>query len=107
MKSLIEATEEKPLAKLELIDAVQRLGLQYRFEEEIKHALGIIHKRAEDSRFSSDLYAASLRFRLLRQHGYRVSPGTSFDLIKLIQLLVFSKKNRFNYNTNLSYSRCL
>ncbi|XP_031394485.1 terpene synthase 10-like [Punica granatum] len=73
VKDLTKANQENPLAKLELIDAVHRLGLQYQFKAEIKHALHVIHQRAEDSRFSDDIYAIALRFRLLRQHGYHVS----------------------------------
>lgn len=88
MKGLVEANEANLLAKLELVDAVQRLGLRYLFDEEIKHALGMIHKRAVDSRFPSNLYATSLRFRLLRQHGFSVSQGAS-DLIMLIYLSLF------------------
>ncbi|PKI53510.1 hypothetical protein CRG98_026098 [Punica granatum] len=75
VKDLTKANQENPLAKLELIDAVHRLGLQYQFKAEIKHALHVIHQRAEDSRFSDDIYAIALRFRLLRQHGYHVSQG--------------------------------
>ncbi|XP_056177481.1 beta-bisabolene synthase-like [Syzygium oleosum] len=60
------------VAKLELVDGVQRLGLGYHFETEIKNALGSIHNNIEDAQLSDDLYPASLRFRLLRQHGYNV-----------------------------------
>nr|WNI01949.1 terpene synthase [Psidium guajava] len=61
------------VAKLEFIDAVQRLGLGYHFETEIKNALSSIYANIKDGPLSDDLYAASLRFRLLRQHGYDVS----------------------------------
>ncbi|XP_030539707.1 beta-bisabolene synthase-like [Rhodamnia argentea] len=64
--------EMKQVAKLEFIDVVQRLGLGYHFEKEIKNALGSIHNNTEDAELSDDLCAASLRFRLLRQHGYMV-----------------------------------
>ncbi|KAF8016673.1 hypothetical protein BT93_H2023 [Corymbia citriodora subsp. variegata] len=60
------------VAKLEFIDGVQRLGLGYHFEIEIKNALGSIYNNTEDAQLSDDLYATSLRFRLLRQHGYKV-----------------------------------
>ncbi|KAI6697510.1 hypothetical protein NL676_017629 [Syzygium grande] len=64
--------EMNQVAKLELVDGIQRLGLGYHFETEIKNALGSIHNNIEDAQLSDDLYAASLRFRLLRQHGYNV-----------------------------------
>ncbi|XP_056177460.1 (-)-alpha-terpineol synthase-like [Syzygium oleosum] len=64
--------EMNQVAKLELVDGVQRLGLGYHFETEIKNALGSIHNNIEDAQLSDDLYPASLRFRLLRQHGYNV-----------------------------------
>ncbi|KAF8030020.1 hypothetical protein BT93_E2441 [Corymbia citriodora subsp. variegata] len=60
------------VAKLEFIDVVQRLGLGYHFETEIKNALSSIYNSTEDACPSDDLYAASLRFRLLKQHGYNI-----------------------------------
>ncbi|XP_030462339.1 (+)-alpha-terpineol synthase-like [Syzygium oleosum] len=61
------------LAKLELIDAIQRLGLQYHFENDIKRALQVIRDDSNDACFSSDLRSTALGFRLLRQHGYDIS----------------------------------
>ncbi|KAF7850003.1 hypothetical protein BT93_L0028 [Corymbia citriodora subsp. variegata] len=66
-------TEMNTVAKLEFIDVVQRLGLGYHFETEIKNALSSIYDNSEDAQLLDYLYAASLRFRLLRQHGYKVS----------------------------------
>ncbi|KAF7850010.1 hypothetical protein BT93_L0033 [Corymbia citriodora subsp. variegata] len=66
-------TEMNTVAKLEFIDVVQRLGLGYHFETEIKNALSSIYNNSEDAQLSDYLYAASLQFRLLRQHGYKVS----------------------------------
>ncbi|GJY09116.1 (E)-beta-ocimene synthase, chloroplastic-like protein [Tanacetum coccineum] len=62
---------------LELIDTIENLGLGYRFQNIIRRELDKIasingynewFKEEEDS-----LHAMSLRFRLLRQHGYNVS----------------------------------
>lgn len=75
VRGLIRANQEDLLTKLELIDVIQRLGLQYHFEAEIQLALDKIHKWPEGPRFSNDLYATALRFRLLRQQGYNVSQG--------------------------------
>ncbi|KAI6697453.1 hypothetical protein NL676_017572 [Syzygium grande] len=76
MKEEVKCTLEKEnnlLAKLEFIDAIQRLGLQYHFDNEIKTALQVIQNDSYDARFSNDLHSTALRFRLLRQHGYDVS----------------------------------
>ncbi|KAH9744557.1 Beta-myrcene/(E)-beta-ocimene synthase 2 [Citrus sinensis] len=66
---------------LELIDDVQRLGLGYRFENEIKRALhrilswqGYDHVNPE-----KDLHVTALRFRLLRQHGFDISQGNNLQ----------------------------
>ncbi|KAL3754598.1 hypothetical protein ACJRO7_001791 [Eucalyptus globulus] len=64
--------EINQVAKLEFIDVVQRLGLGYHFETDIKNALSSIYNNTEDAQLSDDLYAVSLRFRLLRQHGYNL-----------------------------------
>ena len=62
------------LDRLELIDDLQRLGLGYHFEQEIKSALT---KMYEDPSYETlernDLHGAALRFRLLRQHGFNIS----------------------------------
>lgn len=59
-----------------LVDAVQLLGLDHLFQEQIDAALRDIHERDLDS--SSSLYEVALRFRLLREHGLWVSPDV-FD----------------------------
>ncbi|GAB2229963.1 hypothetical protein Droror1_Dr00014219 [Drosera rotundifolia] len=58
---------------LDLIDAVQRLGVSYHFEKEIDElqwGMFIHHERIVRD---SDLYHTALLFRLQRQHVYRVS----------------------------------
>ncbi|KAK9005040.1 hypothetical protein V6N11_042488 [Hibiscus sabdariffa] len=57
--------------KLALIDAVQRLGVNYHFEKEIEDALEAIYH--DDGEAGNDLRTTSLRFRLLREHGFDVS----------------------------------
>ncbi|CAN8274846.1 unnamed protein product [Cochlearia groenlandica] len=66
------------LEQLELVDTLQRLGVSYHFEREIKKILTNVHvknvrcgKRVDGKR-PVDLYATSLEFRLLRQHGFNV-----------------------------------
>ncbi|XXG83105.1 hypothetical protein AAC387_Pa10g0940 [Persea americana] len=65
-------TVDDHLQELNLIDAVQRLGVAYHFEEEIAQALLRMYKSGRD--YSDDLHAVALQFRLLRQGGYDVSP---------------------------------
>ncbi|KAM4076882.1 hypothetical protein ACJW30_12G098300 [Castanea mollissima] len=67
-----------PLKQLELIDILQRLGISYHFEGEIKRILeglynNIDHGSDTDTWKTKNLYATALKFRLLRQHGYIVS----------------------------------
>ncbi|KAG6747119.1 hypothetical protein POTOM_049499 [Populus tomentosa] len=58
--------------QLDLIDAIQRLGVAYHFETEIEEALHHIYNNRIDME-DDDLYNTALGFRLLRQHGYNVS----------------------------------
>ncbi|KAK6919445.1 Terpene synthase, N-terminal domain [Dillenia turbinata] len=82
VRCLIRAAME-PLERLELIDAVQRLGLRYQFEIEIKNAVqNVVNQTSDqDALFHHDLHSTSLRFRILRQHGFHV-PQEIFDRFK-------------------------
>ncbi|KAI3854164.1 hypothetical protein MKW98_024587 [Papaver atlanticum] len=71
---------ETPLAKLELIDTIQRLGMSYLFEEEIKRILGnIYNERHIDSWKTENLHATALSFRLFRQYGFQVFQDVFYD----------------------------
>nr|GMD74169.1 (E,E)-germacrene B synthase-like isoform X2 [Ipomoea batatas] len=63
--------------KLDLINNIQRLGVGYQFENEIEatlqHIFKVYYQLKVEKDEEDDLYAVSLRFRLLRQHGYHVS----------------------------------
>lgn len=60
--------------KMNLLDTLQRLGIDHLFEDQINTAITEIH----ETEFNScSLYEVALRFRLLREHGLWVSPGTS------------------------------
>ncbi|KAI3518451.1 hypothetical protein L1887_07217 [Cichorium endivia] len=65
------------LQLLEEIDNIERLGLDYRFQNDIKRALHIIasvnENNSEHEEKEGSLHAACLKFRLLRKHGYNVS----------------------------------
>ena len=78
VRGLLMDSHKKPLQKLELIDAVQRLGVSYHFEREINEILENMHHNYSNGFVNSehdDLYTIALWFRLLRQHGYRISCG--------------------------------
>ncbi|XP_059311810.1 vetispiradiene synthase 3 [Lycium ferocissimum] len=74
---LMSASAGKTLVeKLNLIDIVERLGIAYHFEKQIEDMLDQIYN--VDPNFKgheyNDLRILSLHFRLLRQHGYNISP---------------------------------
>ena len=72
--TFVETVE--PLAKLELVDSIGKLGLATLFEEEIKESLDMIMcLKGSNLTIEEDLYATALCFRLLRQYGYNVSQG--------------------------------
>ncbi|CAO2164463.1 unnamed protein product [Urochloa humidicola] len=65
------ATPDNLVRKLDLVDALQRLGVDYHYKKEIDELLRAVYDDKEDG--SDDLYTTSLRFYLLRKHGYNVS----------------------------------
>ncbi|XP_031279517.1 terpene synthase 10-like [Pistacia vera] len=69
-----------PLNQLELIDDLERLGVSYHFQDEIKRILNKIHNNNSSNykQREESLHAATLEFRLLRQHGYDI-PTEIFD----------------------------
>ena len=73
VRELLTSTATGLSHQLKLIDDIQRLGVSYHFETELAEALENIHARLHDG--DLDLYNDSLRFRLLRQHGYNISSG--------------------------------
>jgi hypothetical protein len=60
------------LERLNLIDALERLCVDYLFEMEINVALSEIYNANVGD---YDLHTVALWFYLLRKHGYKVSPG--------------------------------
>ncbi|GMI65484.1 terpene synthase 21 [Hibiscus trionum] len=69
VRRMLVTNMDNPSQKLDLIDAVQRLGVAYHFQKEIEDALQIMyHTQIDDD----DLYTTAVRFRLLREHGFNV-----------------------------------
>uniref|UniRef100_A0A803MH33 Uncharacterized protein n=1 Tax=Chenopodium quinoa TaxID=63459 RepID=A0A803MH33_CHEQI len=79
-KELLE-TKGNPLELLNFIDAIERLGLAYHFEQEIEEALKQVYENYEEQCAKDDLYHVSTRFRILRQHGFFV-PCDVFNKFK-------------------------
>ncbi|KAH0467983.1 hypothetical protein IEQ34_003016 [Dendrobium chrysotoxum] len=68
--------KEKSFAdQLKLFDSLQKLGVAYHFEEEIKYLLNLMKVSEEKLRmeFTEDVHVMALYFRLSREHGFEVS----------------------------------
>ncbi|KAG2709344.1 hypothetical protein I3843_05G213100 [Carya illinoinensis] len=76
-----------PLLQLELIDNLQRLGLSYHFQSDIRVILESIYTNITSYQGAGimckkeSLYSSALQFRLLRQHGYSM-PQEIFNCFK-------------------------
>ena len=80
VKKMLEAPVTNPSEKLELVNAIQRLGVAYHFENEIEAILHQVTHNTLDHHYNDDdLYTVALRFRLLRQQGYNISCGESIS----------------------------
>jgi hypothetical protein len=82
-----------------LVDALERLGIDRHFQKEMDMALCRVHN--EDLQFDNKntLHIVALRFRLLRQHGFFVSTGSS--VIKLRDL------TKMNFSDPCIFPTCL
>uniref|UniRef100_A0A7N2M9K7 Uncharacterized protein n=1 Tax=Quercus lobata TaxID=97700 RepID=A0A7N2M9K7_QUELO len=76
VRRMLTSPVEEPSQKLNLIDLLQRLGVSYRYENEIEKTLQQLRKTLydrDDQENADDLYNVALQFRLLRQQGYYIS----------------------------------
>ena len=82
VRKLLAQTPDDSTCKLDLIDVIQRLGVEYHFKNEIEESLKYIHDRYkhQNSEDNDDLRIVALRFRLLRQEGYNVPCGKHVPL---------------------------
>lgn len=77
-RSLLFQFQEDDLQVLHMIDAIQHLGIDHYFQDQIGATLQRQYQKAKTYFHQiNDLYDISLRFRLLRQEGYYISSGTS------------------------------
>ncbi|KAG6404825.1 hypothetical protein SASPL_132401 [Salvia splendens] len=74
VRKMLSQTPDDSTRKLELIDEIQRLGVEYHFTTEIEESLKYIHDSymQQNCKDNDDLRIVALRFRLLRQQGYSV-----------------------------------
>jgi Terpene synthase, N-terminal domain len=70
---------------INFIDTIQHLGIDYHFQSEIDEKLQCLHGIQFES---NDLHQVALRFRLLRQNGFFVSPGLYFVIINKLYKLI-------------------
>ncbi|KAM0936971.1 putative alpha-humulene synthase [Dioscorea sansibarensis] len=85
VKILLREARGSTREEMQLIDALQRLGVSYHFEQEISEALSFINSStstfSHHSHGDDDLHLVALRFRLLRQHLY-YAPSDVFNRFK-------------------------
>ena len=91
VRMLLDKEDLASLHKLELIDTIQRLGVSYHFEDEIKRILEAIHN-ADEKLSSEDLNATSLKFRLLRQHNFSIPQGNCLLDLSL-RVVIYTHEN--------------
>ncbi|KAK7404261.1 hypothetical protein VNO78_05009 [Psophocarpus tetragonolobus] len=84
VKSLL-VEEVDILQKLELFDWIQKLGLANHFQKEINDFLQSVLIYVKSNKMNvgveQNLHVSALCFRLLRKHGYSVSPDTLRNLL--------------------------
>lgn len=74
--TMLDDEQADPLSQLELIHDLERLGVSYHFKDKIKSILKV---KNDTFTSSKDLYTTALAFKLMRQHGFRVSQGLFFQ----------------------------
>ncbi|KAJ0102692.1 hypothetical protein Patl1_04373 [Pistacia atlantica] len=72
LRTMIVETTDTSTQKLHMIDIVQRLGMAYHFVKEIGDVLGKVYNNSNIDNYNK-LHSVSLHFRLLRQHGIKIS----------------------------------
>ncbi|XP_034698596.1 (3S,6E)-nerolidol synthase 1-like isoform X4 [Vitis riparia] len=73
VKHVFSKLGEDAMESMMMIDAIERLGIDHHFEEEIEAVLQKQYMKSSiHGDCDEDLYEVALRFRLLRQDGYTV-----------------------------------
>lgn len=89
-----------PVHQLELIDTLQRLGVSYHFQEEIKSVLNFIYNENKSSyrdkqQTQESLYAVALQFGLLRKHDFDIP--TSMCIFEKLNIQIIKLPNVFSF----------
>ena len=87
VKRVLKEVGEDTLEALLMIDAIQRLGIDYHFHGEIEVLLQRLYTKFNTNDCDNGLYELALGFRLLRQEGYYVSACGIFYSLLLFCLL--------------------
>ncbi|CAN6292773.1 unnamed protein product [Urochloa humidicola] len=77
VKDMLINKGESSSCKVKLIDTMQRLGISYHFDEEIRSILSSISMEAANVRHvdDDDVASMALKFRVLRENGFSSDPG--------------------------------
>nr|QEY10188.1 terpene synthase 4 [Scutellaria barbata] len=74
VKRELHDTSDDYTRQLKLVDTIQRLGIEYHFEQEIDQTLLNLSQKLDNyCKNNHDLCTVALGFRLLRQHGHKIS----------------------------------
>ncbi|THU43308.1 hypothetical protein C4D60_Mb00t07620 [Musa balbisiana] len=86
------------LQTMDLVDSIQLLGLSYHFEKEISEALNRVHDADLNDHA---LYDTALRFRLLRQQGYHVTPGNTLGRFLGVDVFMYLTSSKMRIVSTL------
>ncbi|PUZ38084.1 hypothetical protein GQ55_9G168800 [Panicum hallii var. hallii] len=75
VKNMLLGKSEESSCKVNLIGTIQRLGISYHFEEEIRSILSSISMETANDRHGDGVASMALKFRLLRENGFSADPG--------------------------------
>ncbi|XP_057510703.1 (E,E)-geranyllinalool synthase-like [Actinidia eriantha] len=93
---------DEELIKLSLVDQIQRLGLAEYFNEEIDEILSEVYRTCKKKRSyertisnikPAKIYKDSLAFRLLRMHGYSITPWSFCWFVQHEDMLAHIENN--------------
>jgi hypothetical protein len=86
VRGLFVLSSEDVVQTMNLVDTLQHLGIDHHFEEDISSVLRHVHC-VEFNGYS--LHHVALRFRLLREHGFWVSPGIYYYILTIVEKSFF------------------
>ena len=90
IRSLITKANTESFEDLIMVDALQRLAIDYHFEDEIDLILRRRYVQVNNTDLfeQQNLYHVSLCFRILRQNGFYMSVGLNvlFSLVATLKL---------------------